>query len=536
MTYSFSGLLNVKRPNIMPTAHLKQIPTDVNISCSISRNLVGGKCVPKFTTLQSVLVLLNLRAIPEQRLHMKIPELGSMLFKLYDDLKDWFPPGFENEYCSGGASAELHASAETKLSSDSYVDVINIDYNIPLLILQPIEMDAFFNDFLESFQSEKLDVYLDKRTFLTFRIYIIERYKPPDSLEIHKTGLHNRLRSNFGEQPVSYNASIVGIESTPIPDLTRNTTDTYNMHPYQITSLEKIDDSKVSIKLSYPLFDHSDFCFEFQSQVLEFKHLIDCPLVNISRSNSSWITLQNGNVKMEVGYEISSDCYYMSGPDSIAICLNSYKNFTAYLQQMSGQVLKYSPEVIVTITCIGLSILCLLMSLAAYTAFPKLRHPLPVRNSMTLVSTHLAAQSFNQDDRREKQFQMETIFPVPQLCLFYVSNLCVCKCRCLSGQGLRIRIKRSPSVQKNVKNERSDLEIFVKLSPITGMTWIFGLINSFTQISFFSYLFIVLNASQGVFLFFAFICNRRVYSMLMNLVYGTPELSTTGNTMSTTAS
>ncbi|XP_045188125.2 uncharacterized protein LOC123546002 [Mercenaria mercenaria] len=75
------------------------------------------------------------------------------------------------------------------------------------------------------------------------------------------------------------------------------------------------------------------------------------------------------------------------------------------------------------------------------------------------------------------------------------------------------KIKRSPTVNRNIKHERNDLLIFSKLSTITGATWVFGLLYAWTDMLVFSYLFIVLNAGQGVFIMFAFIINRRVYAM-----------------------
>ena len=72
------------------------------------------------------------------------------------------------------------------------------------------------------------------------------------------------------------------------------------------------------------------------------------------------------------------------------------------------------------------------------------------------------------------------------------------------------KIKTAPVVKKDVKNERNDIIIFAKLSTLTGFTWIFGFIYSWTDIELFSYLFIILNATQGVLLFLSFVCNKRV--------------------------
>ncbi|XP_052250803.1 adhesion G protein-coupled receptor E2-like isoform X2 [Dreissena polymorpha] len=100
-------------------------------------------------------------------------------------------------------------------------------------------------------------------------------------------------------------------------------------------------------------------------------------------------------------------------------------------------------------------------------------------------------------------------FMIP-VCLVIVSNFAM-------FIQVVIRIRNS-KIERNVQNDRNELLIFVKLSTITGMTWIFGIIYSFTEYIIFSYLFIVLNASQGVFLFFAFIVNKRVLGMILELL------------------
>ena len=79
------------------------------------------------------------------------------------------------------------------------------------------------------------------------------------------------------------------------------------------------------------------------------------------------------------------------------------------------------------------------------------------------------------------------------------------------------KIKQTRSVSRNVQNERNNIVIFAKLSTITGATWIFGFIYLWTDIEVFSYLFISLNASQGLFLCFAFVANRRVLTMYKQL-------------------
>ena len=75
------------------------------------------------------------------------------------------------------------------------------------------------------------------------------------------------------------------------------------------------------------------------------------------------------------------------------------------------------------------------------------------------------------------------------------------------------KIVNMPKLQKDVKHERNDMMIFAKLSTLTGLCWIFGFIYLLVDIQLFSYLFIILNASQGVFLFLSFVCNEKVLKM-----------------------
>ncbi len=50
-----------------------------------------------------------------------------------------------------------------------------------------------------------------------------------------------------------------------------------------------------------------------------------------------------------------------------------------------------------------------------------------------------------------------------------------------------------------------------QISVLMGFTWIFGYIATFTGVEALWYVFIILNSSQGFFVFLANTCNRRVY-------------------------
>ncbi|KAH3748527.1 hypothetical protein DPMN_182973 [Dreissena polymorpha] len=77
-----------------------------------------------------------------------------------------------------------------------------------------------------------------------------------------------------------------------------------------------------------------------------------------------------------------------------------------------------------------------------------------------------------------------------------------------------VKIMRLPEIGQNKCRERNNLNIFVKLSTITGLTWIFGIVYELTDVELFSFLFILFNASQGVLIMFSFVINKRVAGLL----------------------
>ena len=77
-----------------------------------------------------------------------------------------------------------------------------------------------------------------------------------------------------------------------------------------------------------------------------------------------------------------------------------------------------------------------------------------------------------------------------------------------------IKVCNLPEVSKSTKHERNNIVIFAKLSTLTGITWVFAYLYQWTEIKAFSYMFIVANASQGLFIMFSFIANKRVSNMI----------------------
>ena len=73
-------------------------------------------------------------------------------------------------------------------------------------------------------------------------------------------------------------------------------------------------------------------------------------------------------------------------------------------------------------------------------------------------------------------------------------------------------IRSSPRVQ-STKAKRNDFKIYVKLLTVTGIAWPMIFIDILLPLSAFSFVSTFANAFQGVFIFAAFICNRKVAGM-----------------------
>ena len=57
-------------------------------------------------------------------------------------------------------------------------------------------------------------------------------------------------------------------------------------------------------------------------------------------------------------------------------------------------------------------------------------------------------------------------------------------------------------------------KILSKLMSLMGLTWIFGFLANIKQLSFMNYAFVVTNSLQGVFIFFSFVCTKKIALLL----------------------
>ena len=74
------------------------------------------------------------------------------------------------------------------------------------------------------------------------------------------------------------------------------------------------------------------------------------------------------------------------------------------------------------------------------------------------------------------------------------------------------KINRISTATSKVKKEKSYLLVYARLSSLTGITWIVGFLQLIFNHEIFEYLFIIFNASQGIFIMIAFVLNKRICS------------------------
>ncbi|XP_038072647.1 uncharacterized protein LOC119741068 [Patiria miniata] len=64
-----------------------------------------------------------------------------------------------------------------------------------------------------------------------------------------------------------------------------------------------------------------------------------------------------------------------------------------------------------------------------------------------------------------------------------------------------------------VQQVKEELIIYIKIATLMGFTWIFGFAAAISDVIALWYVFILLNASQGVHIFLSFICNKKVWRL-----------------------
>ena len=79
------------------------------------------------------------------------------------------------------------------------------------------------------------------------------------------------------------------------------------------------------------------------------------------------------------------------------------------------------------------------------------------------------------------------------------------------------RISKVKEIKRQTGMERNNIFIYVKLSTLTGVQWLVAILALLLESTPLKYVAIVLNASQGVFLFISFVANRRTLALWRSL-------------------
>jgi hypothetical protein len=68
-----------------------------------------------------------------------------------------------------------------------------------------------------------------------------------------------------------------------------------------------------------------------------------------------------------------------------------------------------------------------------------------------------------------------------------------------------------------------NFHLYLRLAVIMGLTWVIGLVAGFVNWEPFWYAFVILNTLQGLFIFIAFTCNKKVISGLKDRIVGSSK-------------
>ena len=103
--------------------------------------------------------------------------------------------------------------------------------------------------------------------------------------------------------------------------------------------------------------------------------------------------------------------------------------------------------------------------------------------------------------------------PIMQVFVFVLPSAITVVANIIFFSLVVLKIKSSCIDSANLNQERNYLAVYARLSSIVGLTWIFGFLQLLLNNEVIEYIFIVLNASQGVSIMIAFVVNKRTLSL-----------------------
>lgn len=95
----------------------------------------------------------------------------------------------------------------------------------------------------------------------------------------------------------------------------------------------------------------------------------------------------------------------------------------------------------------------------------------------------------------------------------------VCVCNVAFFIITMYKISSTPKIQRTSshKTTHDNSIVYIKLFSITGITWVFPIIDAFIPMTLLTVMFSLLNVLQGVYIFLSYICNSRVKRLYKNL-------------------
>src|SRR5438045_208888 len=92
---------------------------------------------------------------------------------------------------------------------------------------------------------------------------------------------------------------------------------------------------------------------------------------------------------------------------------------------------------------------------------------------------------------------------------------------------VRVQVERKFQRKKQIVPGEHDVKIYMRMAVLAGFGWTIGFILFLLPdghedykvylVAIFKYLFILLNATPGIFIFVVYVCNRRVFTLYRKL-------------------
>ncbi|KAK3590084.1 hypothetical protein CHS0354_041127 [Potamilus streckersoni] len=596
---SFSALLNFRRLEPEPLKS-KQCPTEMvfdpylmqcrQLYCSPTKTLDTDKCVNILTQLDGAFFETEISFFP-----MKTCPLV-MVTEVVEHIRNW----------GNGVLSDW---------TDSNYRICDLD--IVYKINHTYENFTVIEDHNSTWYSEILNsniIFISSRwKFKVNGFYEFDRvYEMIQNITNSNVGFQMGKNSNIVFLP-----RLIQIE-VPVFDLTANLSKIYstnmiprnfNDNPLKLSdrivhAIPSVSDKKMFIP--HVVSNKQTLCTQNPAKSsLTPSLLIPCTMIELDEQRFDWNYTEYGVYVATLDLHLSmTDFNIVINAQGVAlrICTDAYMASQAVRADVFHRNVSLGADVILSVVCTSISLLCLLLTLIVYLLFPTLR-TVPGKNNMLLVINLFMAQAMylvfvftptsvgsickavgvllhffwlsaifwmhvctfhmlkvfvrlnkpNSKTSTSKTIVMYTIIVIVVSGIFVLTNIIKALaesgmveigygpeiCYISSGKMVEFtfalpigfvvvsnlvmflvvifKLRSLPSVEKNVKHDRNNAIIFVKLSSLTGITWIFGFLYVWTDEIVLSYFFIVLNASLGIFIMVSFTLNKRVFDLTKNI-------------------